>query len=803
MVSEFALYALALTLHHDTGDSVKKIANISYRGLHTKNNIAWASGTKGNVRRSVDGGKSWIDCSIEQAANLDIRDIEALDHNTAIALSAGPGDAGRVFRTIDGGLNWEEVARCPSRNGFWDGLAFWDSQQGLLVGDPINGRLALWRTEDGGKNWEPLNEESRPKVAPGEHCFAASGTPLSLSSNGMAWIATGGEKARVFRSENFGRTWSSHTTPIKSGKDSAGIFSIHMRNSQHGIVVGGDYLDPDNSKNNAAFTADGGKTWNLITKGNIKGYRSSVNWSNGAWRTTGTNGNEISWDDGKTWHSIGEDGHNVVNNQIFAGTKNRLGLLKTRQSIKNDKPNILFFLVDDLGWQDTSVPFAEQITSLNRRYRTPSMERLATEGIKFTQAYAASPVCSPTRTSILTGKNPARSGITNWIPGESSGDSKTQKWANPIWNQNGLDSSDETLPKILAKGGYRTAHIGKAHFGKIGTPGADPLQLGFQINVAGSHIGHPASFLPPYGDRNHSHKVPHLEDFQNTKRYLNDALTDKTLAIIDALTTPPTDHPFFIHFSHYAVHAPIEGDPSLLSHYPDNLPRAQRHYASMVESIDNSLGRILDHLETLGIADNTLIIFFSDNGGLATHAGPPTNCEPLSGGKGTMREGGTRVPLIIKWPEHIPAGKTIQTPVISDDFFPTLLAAAKIAAPEKGRDGRSMIPLMQGKTMPQRTLLWHWPHYWGWKKLRDKWDVIQPFTSLREGDWKITWRWDEQRAELFNLKNDLGEVHDLAKKFPQKRDRMVNLLSKKLQDVRAPRPRHHETLQPIPWPTTP
>jgi|GEM_PF-135529 len=773
--------------------------NISYRGLHASDKTIWASGTNGNIRRSLDAGQTWVDCSVIQGEGLDFRDIEGLGPNTAIAMSAGPGDASRIFRTTDGGFNWKEVARCPSEKGFWDGIAFWDNQNGMLVGDPVDGRLALWRTKDSGKTWQPLPAESRPKVSPEEYCFAASGTSLTMQADGLVWIATGGSQARVFRSADFGQSWTTSQTPIQAGTPSTGIFSIHMRDPQNGLIIGGDYQNPTQAQKNLARTTDGGASWQLISNSGIGGYRSCVNWQTGAWRATGTNGSEISWDDGNTWHPLGTTGYNTAAGRVLAGEKSRLEIPPaTPPSTK--KPNILFFLVDDLGWQDTSVPFAKKTTELNRRYRTPAMERLATEGLKFTQAYTASPVCSPTRTSILSGKNPARSHITHWIPGESGGTPKSQKWANPVWNQNGLTPEDPTLPAALAAGGYQTAHLGKAHFGKQGTPGADPTQLGFQVNIAGSHIGHPGSFLPPYGKVGHSHRVPDLDDLRNTGRYLNDALTDKALAVLDAFATQPEGKPFFIHLAHYAVHTPIQGDPALLNSYADDLTKAQRHYATMVESFDRSLGRMLDRLDELGLTENTLVIFFSDNGALVTHGGPPTHCKPLSGGKGTMREGGTRVPMLIRWPGHASAGAEITTPMISDDFFPTLMAAANLPMPPGEFDGVSILPLLQNQPIAERTLLWHWPHYWAGKGLRDRWDFIQPFTSLRNGDWKITWRWDDQRAELFNLSEDLGEKNNLAEVHPQKRDQLLSQLRTRLQEVDAPRPRHHESLEPVAWP---
>lgn len=773
---------------------------ISFRGLHASGEIVWASGTGGTVRLSTDGGQSWQDRSIAAAATagLDLRDIHGFDENTAVAMSAGPGAASRLFRTTDGGHNWREVARCAEAEGFWDGIAFWNQLEGLLVGDPIGGRLALWRTSDGGVSWQALPPESRPQVADGEYCFAASGTSLCLGGEKLAWLATGGARARVLRSTDRGQTWSAANTPLDSGQPSAGIFSICMRDSTNGIIVGGDYQRPDDPSSCIARTTDGGVSWQPINANGIRGYRSGVDWQDGVWRTTGTNGTELSWDDGNNWSPLTDTGCNAVSGRVMAGNRSHLQLPQSNP--QHQQTNILFFLVDDLGWQDTSLPFADEVSAQNLLYRTPALKRLARAGVKFTQAYAASPVCSPTRTSILSGRNPARTGITNWIPGEGNSGPEQQRWALPEWNQTGLRADDVLLPAILAANGYQTAHIGKAHFAIKGSPGADPTNLGFKVNIGGSHIGHPGSYLPPYGKAGHSHRVPGLDDLRESELYLNDALTAKALGVLDAFATNPDPAPFFIHFAHYAVHTPIQADPSRLGGYADNLPGSQRPYATMIESMDDSLGKMLQRLEQLGIADNTMVVFFSDNGGLVTHGGPPTTCAPLSGGKGTMREGGTRVPMVIRWPGHTAVDSIISTPIISDDFLPTLLDVAGVALPQQEFDGVSLLPLLQGNDIPPRDLLWHWPHYWAGSWLREEFEIVAPFSALRSGDWKVVWQWDQQRAELFNLADDIGEHHDLAPKQRELTSRMLAKLSARLRAVNAPRPRDHHSGEPVPWP---
>jgi len=756
---------------------------VSFRGLQAGPNFIWASGTQGCVKISKDQGATWHDVSIPGANNLDLRDIHGLGDGIAIAMSAGPNQLSQIHRTTNGGQTWQEVARC--QEGFWDSLDFWKNGRGLLVGDPINGRLDLWQTEDAGKTWQQLPLESRPEVEDGEYCFAASGTSLCLLDNGRAWLATGGSRSRVFISEDFGQSWVGVETPLNDPSPGSGIYSIHMRDPLNGLIVGGDYEKPNKRVRTAARTRDGGRTWQLMNDVGINGYRSCVQWSDGIWRTTGINGSELSWDDGESWHEYAAGrGFNSIAGRVLAGDRDGLQLPRANAAI--DKPNILFFLVDDLGWQDTSIKFSDQEHQLNQRFATPAIQKLAESGVKFSQAYAASPVCSPTRVSIMTGLNPAHSGVSNWIPGEADGGPKQQRWALPNWNSAGLNSTSPTLPRVLQQHGYQTAHLGKAHFGSNNSSGGNPLNLGFDVNVGGSHIGHPGGYFPPYGKVGSSHQVPGLDDLRDSQLYLSDALTNKASAILDSFASTSHSAPFFINMSHYAVHTPVQPD-----------------YRTMVESVDRSLGALTQQLEQLGIADNTIVIFFSDNGGLVTHAGPPTSCEPLAGGKGTMREGGTRVPLVIKWPGYAQANQRIDTPVISDDFMPTLLEAAGLSDYEGDCDGASILPLLKGDALQTRDLIWHWPHYWAGRWLRDKFDVVAPFSAIRRGDWKLVWRWDDQRAELYNLANDLSEQHNLIEQEPQIARDLCRGLRDKLMSWNAPRPRNHQSGDEVPWPLLP
>lgn len=397
-----------------------------------------------------------------------------------------------------------------------------------------------------------------------------------------------------------------------------------------------------------------------------------------------------------------------------------------------EHPNIILFLVDDMGWTDTSVPFWTDSTQNNRYQKTPQMERLAAAGMKFTNAYTASPVCSPTRTSLLTGKNPARSRITNWIPGEGTHPVEDQKHLIPEWNVDGLNGSDNLLPKILQENGYKTAFVGKAHFGKEGTEGADPHNLGFDISIAGNHRGSPGSYYVPYGDLKRDSQMIDLQEYFSDSLYLNEALTYEALRLIEKLSRDPT-RPFFLDMSHYAVHTPIQGHPALVEKFrrEDKL-EAQAQYASMIESMDWSLGKIMEKLEEENIAG----IIDAD-----------------------------------KYNEDI--------------------------------DGKDLTPLLKQTNDFERDnpLVWHYPHYWAWKGLRDADTTIKPFSAIRDGDWKLIYGYDNRRVELYNLKNDIGEKNNLLKQNPEKANELCRELREYLISVKAQTPVNRETLKPVPYPS--
>ncbi len=425
-------------------------------------------------------------------------------------------------------------------------------------------------------------------------------------------------------------------------------------------------------------------------------------------------------------------------------------------------PNIVFFLVDDLGQRDLSVEGS-------RFYETPNIDQLAREGARFTQAYAACPVCSPTRASILTGQWPQRSGVTDYIGAPLQPDQwKRNTKLLPAPYTDRLDLAAPTLAKALKKAGYATFFAGKWHLGPLGWW---PENQGFDVNKGGIDLGGPyggKKYFSPYAN-------PRLSDGP-AGEHLPDRLATETITFI----TANQDRPFFAYFSFYDVHTPLMAREDLKNKYLEKRKRlglstrwgregerdvrlSQDHaiYAAMIEAMDLAVGKVLAQLDRLGLRENTLIFFTSDNGGLSTSEGSPTSNQPLRGGKGWLYEGGIRVPLIARWPGVIAPGLILETPVSSPDFFPTLLEAAHAdAVPGKPQDGLSLLPLFRNATWPARSLFWHYPHYGN--------QGGAPGAAIRHDDWKlISWS-EDQRTELYNLAQDTGEQHDLAATEPQR-----------------------------------
>lgn len=475
-----------------------------------------------------------------------------------------------------------------------------------------------------------------------------------------------------------------------------------------------------------------------------------------------------------------------------------------------DRPNIMVFLVDDMGIMDTSVPFLTDASGqaqrhpLNDYYRTPSMERLAARGVRFNEFYAMS-VCSPTRISIMTGQNAARHHTTNWInPWENN--AGPQGPSN--WNWEGLKESDVTLPALLRKRGYRTIHVGKGHFGPEGFHGADPSNLGFDINLAGRSIGAPGSY---YGEQNFGiggkrdkSGVPDLEAYHGTSTFLTEALTLETKKLVAGAQADEV--PFYLYFAHYAVHAPFDSDPRFADHYKNSgKPAAAQAFATLVEGMDKSLGDMLDQFETLGIAGNTLIFFLGDNGSDAPLGGAhEVACAaPLRGKKGSHYEGGMRIPFIAAWAKNDPSNPWQQRLPIAEgaiqgqvanitDLFPTILHLIPAGAGEGSVpsdhivDGQPLDRLLSGERDPDRDeqFLMHYPH----APHRSNY-----FSVWRNGDWKVIYhllpgvpaqggviQFTGGHYELFNLATDPYEQDNLASREPETLARMLAELKEEL-----------------------
>ncbi|WP_432221049.1 sulfatase [Flavobacterium sp. TMP13] len=487
---------------------------------------------------------------------------------------------------------------------------------------------------------------------------------------------------------------------------------------------------------------------------------------------------------------------------------------KNNQAITAKQPNIILFLVDDMGWQDTSVPFWTEKTPLNSRYHTPNMERLAKEGMKFTQAYAT-PICTPTRVSLMSGMNAARHRVTNWtFKRDTLMVAPPAGLKMPEWNLNGAQSSDTiprstyitSLPEILRNNGYQTIIVGKAHFGAFRTPSADPTNLGFDINIGGHAAGQPGSYYGTDNFRDLNRKttdydVPGLEKYHGKDIFLTEALTQEAISAMDDAVADKK--PFYLYLSQYALHTPIQGDPRFEQKYKDaGLDPTEAKYASLIEGMDKSLGDILDHLDQKNLSKNTIILFMSDNGGLsAVERGgvKHTHNKPLSSGKGSVHEGGIREPMIVKWPGITTANSTTDDFVIIEDYFPTLLEMAGITKYKTVQtvDGKSFTPILKGKKQDNNTraLFWHYPNNWG-----PTGPGIGASSTIRKGDWKLIYYHLNRSFELFNITNDIGETTNLANQDPNKVKALAQELSAYLRSVNAQMPTDTNTNTLVPWP---
>lgn len=524
-----------------------------------------------------------------------------------------------------------------------------------------------------------------------------------------------------------------------------------------------------------------------------------------------------------------------------------------------ERPNIVFFLVDDMGWVDSSVAYGEEVYPNNMRFNTPNMARLAEQGVIMTNAYAC-PVSTPTRTSMLTGVSAAHSHITNWtsamkdMPSDGTGGAiaSVTKAASdegndllrPEWNINGMSPTEGVahtlhatpLPQILRDAGYFTIHVGKAHWASAGTPGASPYNMGFVVNVSGNVAGMPRSYLSEDNFGNLPEKwtfmaVQNMTEYYGTGVHLSEALTREALKTLDY----PIAHkqPFYLYFAHYATHTPIQRDPRFIQKYLDaGMDEGQARYASMVEGVDKSLGDVMDFLEEKGLDKNTIIIFMTDNGGNAENTAKGgvrfMHNLPLRNGKGSCYEGGIRVPLAFKWSGKIAPSTRVNTPVVCEDMFPTILEMAGVKNYQTVQkvDGESLVPLItkgskiaakavaKGEVTsqkeanalvieqevsgidPERPLVFHYPHKWKGYDLED----IDFLSAVRKGDWKLVYRLRTGKMELYNLRTDIGEQCDVAAQNPEKVKELAKALSDKLRGWDAPMPTVRKSGKAVPMP---
>ena len=426
------------------------------------------------------------------------------------------------------------------------------------------------------------------------------------------------------------------------------------------------------------------------------------------------------------------------------------------------RPNIVFIMIDDLGWMDLAVQG-------NKLVETPHIDRLATQGMRFTDAYAAAPVCTPTRAAIMTGQSPARLRITNHTPDRASFTPKNAKLL-PAAMHNHLARERITIAERLKQAGYATAFMGKWHLsgGGRGQPEFEPTAQGFDINIGGCGYGGPPTFFDPY-------KIPNLKD-RREGEYLPDRLADEAIDFMQA----NRDRRFALFLWNYTVHWPMEAPEPLLKKYADRKGPGLKdtRYGAMIEAMDRSIGRALAEIDRLKLTDNTLLIFTSDNGGF----GGVADNRPLREAKGHLYEGGIRVPLIVRWPGKIEAGSTSAVPVISMDHFPTVLEAAGLKpADDTPIDGESLLPLFAGEALRRDAIYFHYPNY-AWHRSN------RLGGAIRSGKWKLIERFDDNSLELYDLESDIGEKKNLAETNKAQAEKLRDQLAawRKANDAAMP-----------------
>ncbi len=432
----------------------------------------------------------------------------------------------------------------------------------------------------------------------------------------------------------------------------------------------------------------------------------------------------------------------------------------------NGKPNVVFFYIDDLGWKDLSFMSSQF-------YETPNVDRLAKEGMAFTDAYANAPNCAPSRACLLTGMYSPRHGVYT-VGSPERGKSKNRKLI-PIQNTTTLDPSFATIAEVFDKAGYTSAHMGKWHLGK--DPQSGPKAQGYDVNFGGNHRGSPPSYFSPY-------KNPDIEDGPKGEH-----LTERTANEGEQFIRDNSDSPFFLMMSLYAVHTPLQGKKELIEKYKKKEPgeiHDHATYAAMIESMDHCVGQILNTLDDLQLTDNTIVIFLSDNGGY----GPATSMKPLRGAKGMLYEGGIRVPLVVRWPKMVQAGSECHEPVIGVDFMPTFLDILN-AEPigDQPIDGKSFLPLLkQDRSLDRDAIYWHFPAYLqAYHDMDVPWRTT-PASAIRKGEYKLIEFFEDGTLELYNLKEDISESNNLVESQPNKAKELHGQLKSWRNKVNAPIP---------------
>ena len=490
-----------------------------------------------------------------------------------------------------------------------------------------------------------------------------------------------------------------------------------------------------------------------------------------------------------------------------------------------DRPNIIFFLVDDMGWQDTSLPFWTEETPQNARYRTPNMQRLADQGIMFTNAYAC-PVSSPSRCSLLSGMNAARHGVTNWIETYNQNTNASGSNVNlPDWNWNGVQpaaTATQTdrvhstlitpLPQLLREAGYLTIHCGKGNFGAANTSGANPTNFGFDVNIAGGHAGGPGTYLAQDNYGSAIQKIGGLEEYAAQGIFLTEALTQEALKNLDKAAEG--NQPFYLYMSHYAIHTPYDADTRFTGNYDGQydeqfgtvLSTSEVNRAALIEGMDKSLGDLMDWLDRHpAVADNTVILFMSDNGGqgVSPRQGRLNHDPnyPSRGGKGSGYDGGVHEPMIVSWPGVYEEGAKNENRVMIEDFFPTILELAGISEYQTVQtvDGKSFVDLLKNPALTRdRVAIWHYPNRWG--ESQDRSEGYGAWSAIMKGDYHLLYFWENQERRLYNIREDISEEHNLAQEQPELARQLAQELTDSLMAYGAKRPTLAATGEYVPWP---